>query len=407
MQKYGACIDSDHCMGNMRCMFNVTKDTYRPLSHNELLAINTSEGFCGCHPYYGFTGENCNQYTSGVYFIIFVTGLSLFIFFSLFIYAGRLVYHNYREKRFLKWTLADSTTALVTFTFLIYVLYLITRLVNFVTPDRYITVDTGKEPIAITPHRIFFATVVLLSIMASLNITLVWVRIAQSATKLALTKKYVQNYEKLVIFMNISGLIGVAILVLTKYLFFAGIILIPFALAIFILCITGSIKLRRLLNERIKTATLNQTIDADSKITESMERTSREILLASRGLMVGNLLFFVSGAVFTIVQSKLVIQVQLPFSYNANIIFLQLTDLSLLIVNVTLINYLGNIILGKRKRDSKNKSSRLDDTTKDKNTPKGNATELNVVPASKLALDPVSSNIDKGMTGSKIHSSSM
>ncbi|GBG24008.1 Hypothetical Protein FCC1311_002262 [Hondaea fermentalgiana] len=240
-----SCVTDEDCPGTFTCY---TSDQ----SWFEDVVDTTGNSTCACSTWYAWSGDDCMELTNYTYVLI---ALQLFVTVTAFVWAciGLHVLWRirtvYKEDKF--FNPSNITAIFSTCSLLVLATWRAILTVTFFSPDKLTASqasDTDKYSIYTPGDRVFGTLTALFATLSALNVSLMWLQVANSSKRFRRQHFKFGFYRKVIIAFEIIYSILIITLMIANLPSFATLVSFPFIIFVVITFSLGQIKMNSLLH---------------------------------------------------------------------------------------------------------------------------------------------------------------
>lgn len=241
---------------------------------------------CACATWYGWTGDDCLELSMPTYVSLSIqslTALGALIWGLLGAYTIWRVYRVDRENKF--FTAGNITAIFCNLALWLLFAWRLVNIVMFTRPDLYymhISGDTDKLTELTVPDRTLTALTACFTTLSGLNISLMWLQVADESRRLRHQVAYLTWYRKVIIAFEITYAIAIIAVMAANVPFYATLVSFPFILFVVVTFLIGQHKMTSLLNSITSThghynATTSSSQDSPNEGGSTVTTSARNI----------------------------------------------------------------------------------------------------------------------------------
>mmetsp|Transcript_19243 Transcript_19243/g.31598 ORF Transcript_19243/g.31598 Transcript_19243/m.31598 type:complete len:409 (-) Transcript_19243:38-1264(-) len=277
----------------------------------------TTEGFCQCNTWYGYQGDNCDEFgtTTNVMLAVIIFQIVIGVVLACFALSAWFKYMYTFRKDLLSSpatlvTLTAATLAVVSFVVCRLLVVLSTASPNAHDAWTSWAEDATKTDVYTLAARPFIFLTQLFTVVAALHVSVLWVEIANNANKMRVNNvKTVTKYRRAVVVTEILFGIAIGVVAALGKFQLSVVVGLPFITIMIVTFLVGRHRMVSLLNVTLTSSVNEGSSSAEkSKEKDAIHRTRRAMRAINRcsllvviglvGVLIFSLLYFIMGSTF-------------------------------------------------------------------------------------------------------------
>ncbi|GBG24009.1 Hypothetical Protein FCC1311_002272 [Hondaea fermentalgiana] len=243
----------------------------------EHYGANAPNSTCDCATWYGWTGDDCTELSWVTYIHVALQMITALIALVWALAGIHVLWRLFRVDRDSNFFSAGNITAMYSTLALLFMLaWRLINIVMFLRPDLYdlrLVDETDKLTQLTVPDRTITAATATFTTLCALNVSLMWLQVANQSKRLRKEVAYFTVYRKIIIAFEILFTLAIVIVMALNMPFYATLVAYPFIIFLFVTYAIGQHKMTALLNG----ASLSKSSSAKDTSPENMGSSSKTL----------------------------------------------------------------------------------------------------------------------------------